>query len=94
MRFGLGDCRGFGSGSGYGVGALIGFSCGILGDSGVGEDCLMTVGDPSGVGACDGTLDLGDGCGGDCKTWDTGVCVESAGTGRRVTCCLGSGDRG
>lgn len=83
MLFGLGDDSGFGSGSGYGVGVLIGGNCWILGDSGgvligcscwilgdsgrIGEDGLTTLGDCGGVGSRDGTLDLGDGGGGDCK---------------------------
>lgn len=49
-------CSGFGSGSGYGGGALIGCSCRFVGGSG-GVRVLMTLGDSDGG---DGILVLGD----------------------------------
>lgn len=89
---GLGAVWGLGSGSGYVGGALIGFSFRIVGDSGgVGNDCLMTLGDSGGGGgARDGILDLGDGGVGDFETSGVGGCWDSAATRGGLSCALGS----
>lgn len=81
----LGSDGGFGSGSGYGGGVLIGCNCLMFGNSGgvligcsgwilgdpggIGEDGLTTLGDSGGVGSRDETLALGDG-GGDFEVWE------------------------